>query len=375
MIAWLPMSSPPELPETTALRRVTFADLTRIRSQLNDARLRQDEGQARLGGEYDAALERFENEHGEITHAYWCATAEGAVALTAGRTPPGWTRNLISVSPRLHHHTDLATREAPDIARALDRCYELALRAREELRGRNRRITITLMMRSSCRLLMLLDSKDGRDAISRGPALGHEERAIAERDRDYRDFVDGDRKIVYVLGIVLSVSTLGLLFAMCASIVRAEPGTDDVTIVACLVAGALGAAVSVFTRLNNGTLRLSFDFPYSRGYILFLGALRPIVGSVFGLLAFFMLTSTFVQLFAVPDEGSSKRFYFLSVIAFAAGFSERWAQDTLTGGLASGASHEPPGLADTSRRARGRASRSASPQADDEPHDMPDLRL
>lgn len=30
----------------------------------------------------------------------------------------------------------------------------------------------------------------------------------------------------------------------------------------------------------------------------------------------------------------SERFYFLCVVAFLAGFSERWAQDTLTGGLA-----------------------------------------
>ncbi len=68
------------------------------------------------------------------------------------------------------------------------------------------------------------------------------------------------------------------------------------------------------------------------GYTLFLGGVRPFLGSVFGLLSYFMLTSRFVQFFSVPDQGTSERFYFLCVIAFAAGFSERWAQDTLTGG-------------------------------------------
>jgi hypothetical protein len=102
------------------------------------------------------------------------------------------------------------------------------------------------------------------------------------------------------------------------------------TIVGCLVAGAVGAVVSVIARVNSGSFALDVDV--SRGYTLFLGSLRPWIGSIFGLVIYFAVTSKFVQIFQVPKD-ETEAFYFLCVLAFAAGFSERWAQDTLTGGL------------------------------------------
>lgn len=47
---------------------------------------------------------------------------------------------------------------------------------------------------------------------------------------------------------------------------------------------------------------------------------------------YFAITSGFLDLFKVPAD-PQERFYFLCIVAFLAGFSERWAQDTLTGGL------------------------------------------
>jgi hypothetical protein len=89
--------------------------------------------------------------------------------------------------------------------------------------------------------------------------------------------------------------------------------------------------VSVIARVNSGSFALDVDV--ARGYTLFLGALRPVIGSIFGVLSYFALTSGFVEVFKLPKAESIERFYFICVIAFAAGFSERWAQDTLTGGL------------------------------------------
>lgn len=338
--------------------RLKFGDVARIRYQLDEARRRGTDDQAALGDEYEAALTRFEDAHGEIVNAYWCTKAEGAIALTAGRPLSGWQDRLVSPAPQLHHHTDWASRDAPDIARALDRCYEMALRATEVLRGGARRIMIALSMRSACRLMMLLDSSHGQHETDRSDALAEEQRAIAQLDGDYREFVDGDQKLVYVCGIAVSIAALALLFLSAGSIAVTESTSsaglrEDVeAIVASLIAGAVGGAVSVLARLNSGTLNLNFEFPFSRGWTLFLGALRPFVGSIFGVLAFFMLTSGFVEIFAVPDRGTNERFYFLTVIAFAAGFTERWAQDTLTGGLGTGTSHSDP--ASATRRSRSR---------------------
>jgi hypothetical protein len=91
------------------------------------------------------------------------------------------------------------------------------------------------------------------------------------------------------------------------------------------------SACHLLSLVDARQLRQS-DEDIARGYTLFLGGLRPVLGSIFGLLTYFAITSNFVEVFRVPAEGI-KQFYFLCVIAFAAGFSERWAQDTLTGGL------------------------------------------
>ena len=102
--------------------------------------------------------------------------------------------------------------------------------------------------------------------------------------------------------------------------------------------------MSVIARVNSGSFALDVDV--ARGYTLFLGGLRPLIGSIFGLLSYFALTSGFVEIFKLPPEHDTKRFFFLCVIAFGAGFSERWAQDTLTGGLTGrGRTPDPPAAA------------------------------
>ena len=86
----------------------------------------------------------------------------------------------------------------------------------------------------------------------------------------------------------------------------------------------------MIARVNSGSFALDEDV--ARGYTLFLGSLRPWIGSIFGLLIYFAVTSNFVQIFEVPDD-PTEAFYFFACSRSRAGFSERWAQDTLTGGL------------------------------------------
>src|SRR5918997_694869 len=322
--------SPPSPPPA----RVTFPDLVRIHFRGRHA-MRADAGvgeaeQAPLTERYHEALARFEDEHGELINAYWCADVESAVALTAGKPNTGWVRRLLSVSPRFHRVSDWATKDEPDIARALHDCDELAVRACEVLRGRSRRITIQLVMTAACHLLSLIDARGENPPQAHKAAVAAEQRALAGLRQDYRDAANGDAQLVYFGGMAIGIALLAWLYIIAHSVLRGE-GVEQRTIIGCLVAGALGAVVSVIARINSGTFALDFDV--ARGYTLFLGALRPVIGSIFGLLAYFLLTSGFVDIFELPDDGSLERFYFLCVIGFAAGFSERWAQDTLTGGL------------------------------------------
>ena len=321
-------AAPPE-------RRVTFPDLVRIHFRWRQS-LRADSGsteaqRAELDDAYHESLAIFEAEHGELISAYWCADVESAVALTAGRPNTGWLRRLLSVSPKFHRVSDWATKEEPDIARELHHCDELAVRASEVLRGRNRRICIQLVMTTACHLLSLVDARGSRDRKQHEEAVALHERELAGLCRYYREAANGDAQLVYFLGMAFGIACLALLYVVAGGILHADEQIEDATIIGCLVAGAVGAVVSVIARVNSGSFALDSDV--ARGYTLFLGGLRPVIGSVFGLLAYFMLTSGFVEVFKLPAEDTIKRFYFLCVIAFAAGFSERWAQDTLTGGM------------------------------------------
>ncbi len=330
-------------------RRVTFPDLVRLhfrwRQSVNDGSASTEDERDALQHAYQEALTRFEHEHGEIVSAYWCADVESAVALTAGRPETGWLRRLLSVSPKFHRVSDWATKDEPEIARALHQCDELAIRACEVLRGRSRRICIQLVMSSACHLLALIDAKgQGRTPAEHKASIAAEQHTLAVLRHDYRQAANGDAQLVYFAGMVLGIGGLALLYVVAGGILQADESIEDATIIGCLVAGAVGAVVSVIARVNSGSFALDVDV--ARGYTLFLGGLRPLIGSIFGLLSYFALTSGFVEIFKLPPEHDTKRFFFLCVIAFGAGFSERWAQDTLTGGLTGrGRTPDPPAAA------------------------------
>ena len=94
----------------------------------------------------------------------------------------------------------------------------------------------------------------------------------------------------------------------------------------CFAAGGLGALISVMSRMTSNRIRVDWEF--GKDTLRTLGALRPFVGGVFGLMTFFALKSGVVALDII---NSSKSAYFYILFAFAAGFSERLAQDMLIG--------------------------------------------
>jgi hypothetical protein len=98
--------------------------------------------------------------------------------------------------------------------------------------------------------------------------------------------------------------------------------------VAALIAGAIGAVVSVVQRINSGSFELDYDV--GGPYIFFLGGLRPLIGGAFAVVISFALDGGLLHAPVAAGEGSHQRRLALLVISFLAGFSERFAQDTLT---------------------------------------------
>jgi hypothetical protein len=89
----------------------------------------------------------------------------------------------------------------------------------------------------------------------------------------------------------------------------------------CTGAGAVGALVSVLSRMSGGGDKFTVDFEVGRPLLRRLGLYKPLVGSVFGLALYFLLVSGILMTKA-PSERTT--IYFYAVVAFLAGFSERF---------------------------------------------------
>jgi hypothetical protein len=267
---------------------------------------------------YDAARVAFERRHGEIVTAYWCSNVESAVALTEkkrwnGRLSPTWG---------FHRESDWATQSSPDVAAELHRCDELAVRANSVLTGVRQRICMQLVVASAAHLLSLVDARAQRaDEAMTAAAVKQERAAIEKAEAYYKEAANGQAQMVYFGGMATVAIVLSIVAAIWLSIRWATP-------LAALIAGALGALVSVIQRINNGKFTLEYDV--GSPYAFFLGGLRPLIGGTFAMAISFAFSGGLLHLPVATGESTDNRRLALLVLGFIAGFSERWAQDTLT---------------------------------------------
>ena len=278
---------------------------------------------------YDAAVAAFERRHGEIGSAYWCCNVESGAALTHRKRSLPWA----TPSSTFHRESDWATQNSPEIAAELHRCDELAVRAMTVLTGVRQRICMQLVMASAAHLLGLVDAraahaKDGETAA----ALQQERAALSRAEAYYTEAANGQAQMIYFSGMAVVAATISIVAAVWLTIGWASP-------VAALIAGAVGAVVSVIQRINNGKFTLDFDV--GRPYAFFLGGLRPLIGGAFAMAIAFAFSGGLLHLPVAANEPGNDRRLALLVFSFFAGFSERWAQDTLTAVLPT-AHQQPP---------------------------------
>jgi hypothetical protein len=302
-------------PPVPATRTASFGEL--VRAHFDWRRARQDGLAALALGTYDDTLARFEQQHGRIVGAYWCSRVESAVALTERTRLRGWLSPIYT----LHREGDWATHQAPDIARELHRCDELAVRAGTVLTGVRRRICMQLVLASAAHLLTLVDVRAGHAEGAKTAALEGERAALAKAEAYYREAANGQAQMVYFGGMAAVAVTLSIVAAVWLTLDWSSP-------VAALIAGAVGAVVSVIQRINTGKFTLEYDV--GGPYAFFLGGLRPLIGGAFALAISFAFSGGLLHLPVAAGETTDTRRLALLVLAFVAGFSERWAQDTLT---------------------------------------------
>jgi hypothetical protein len=265
---------------------------------------------------YDRVRAGFQAAHGDIVRAYWCSHIESAVVLTEKKSKYPWG------SPQcgFHRESDWATQDWPDIAKELHRCDELAVKAKSVLTGVRQRICLNLVMASATHLMSVVDKRTkSTDPAASAKTLADEQRAITAIDKYYREAANGQAQIVYFAGM----ASVALLVALISTIWLAISWSIPV---AALVAGSVGAVVSVTQRINAGHFELDYDV--GRPYAFFLGGLRPLIGGAFAVVLSFAFRGGLLNL---PVDSANKGDHRLAllVVAFLAGFSERWAQDTL----------------------------------------------
>ena len=164
------------------------------------------------------------------------------------------------------------------------------------------------------------------DRIPRAIALVREEFALA---RSFRDRVAlRVAQSHYFRGMLLTGIALLVLVAGCVGGLLYAVGVPVTLIqysLASLTAGGLGAALSVLQRMTYG--RLDLDIYAGEKSLKRVGAIRPIVGALFGFFVFAAVEGGVIRI--GPTDEASIEFFFYCTIAFIAGFNERWAQDML----------------------------------------------
>jgi hypothetical protein len=331
----------------SARSRVSFPELVWLhhlrQQELEEHRDRPYEGPAEQ--RYREFETRFEEEHGRIVSSYWCRGEASGIALTIKRRPL-----LLADVVRLHWATDWATKDRPKLMKLLYECETLSVRVQEVLRDTSRRIAIQSLFNVISFLLGFAETARARDdrAVADIGRMTHDH--LNRIETYYRHAAVRSGQIVYVGGMLLGMVPMVPLAL--AGWITVAGDADAVGIgIFCFCAGAVGALMSVMSRLSSGSVRVDWEF--GKDTLRTLGSLRPFVGAVFGLITYLALKSGIVAIHI--SDGTDPSYYYI-VFAFAAGFSERLAQDMLLGSTAervggrarhrATSTNEPPTLPD-----------------------------
>jgi hypothetical protein len=306
-----------------AERGVSFPELVWVHF-LRQQELQQDDDHGPYEGpaedRYREFEERFEAKHGAIVSQYWCTTEASGIALTIKRRPL-----LLADTIRLHWATDWSTKDKPKLMRLLYECETLAVRVQEVLRDTSRRLAIQSLFNVISFVLAFAETEHSRDDRAVAEVARSTRAGLKEIDTYYRGAAARSGQIVYVGGMLLGMVP-PLLISIAGWIVIGQNHSSAFGIgLLCFSAGAVGALMSVMSRLSSGKVRV--DWEYGKDTLRTLGALRPFVGAVFGLMTYLALKSGVIGLHL---NGGNDSYYYV-VFAFAAGFSERLAQDMLLG--------------------------------------------
>lgn len=326
-------------PAPSSAKPVTFADVVRAHWDWYAA----GQTSVELRAVYEDRLAEFEQRAGVLEHVYWSIREPSAVGLTSLR----WKRRRRSEEdiPRFHRATDWATCDEPEVSNALDECETLAVKAEEILRGPSEKIALRRIYAVAAHLLGCIDRS------TKAPCSPQEEAArrqvvttVVERQREelrkielfYARAGGSQARTVYFWGMARGFALVFPVLAAAVALIWQVWGLDGTAVgwhnlqllVVSVMAGTLGALLSVLARMASPTGKFTLDHELGRTHMRHLGLYRPFVGAIFGLAAFLLLASDLFQSQSVDANAAT-----YGTVAFMSGFFERFMKVTPTGGL------------------------------------------
>ena len=322
-----------EREETAPPEDVTFPELVWAH-HLRERELRHEDGDAApyagpADQRYRAFRTQFEHRHGRIVDEFWCNDNASAVVVTLKSA--GFPLRWLGKDPiaRIYCATNWHTADLPpDVAKLVHEGEALGLRAREVLRSTAQRLVIKRLFSVAAYMLGFFDGRKVTHDEAE-PAIAEAREEMKEIRGEYVTAATRSAQIVYFWGMVIGLFALTVLglFSLPFLINLDHVGaTSREDFYGCALIGALGAMVSVVARMNSNSFSVEYDV--GRPTLRRLGAFRPLVGAIFGVVIYFVLASGLMYGDKSPDKRS---FAFYAVFAFLGGFSERFVKDTLDG--------------------------------------------
>ena len=306
-------------------------------SQLVDAYRQERESESGQDS-LRATVNAFERENGEIRESYFTPTLDNGAVLVHPSGP-----RVTAMLPRNGLRRRLLVRYAghdigmlePQFEKVLWRTIWTARRTEREsdylLTPRTRKVLAESLHQIAAYLLGTVDalaqhtSSWSQDEIATqlGVAAATARDELAELEHYAKMAATRAAIRYYLYGLPVGLGGLAAVVTCLWLFVDPWTATAKISTTA-VIAGAVGSMTSVMIRITRGQ-KLSVDIHQGQAVTIVAGSFRPMVGAIFGVAIYVLVVSKLLPL----DVPTANDVHFFAGLAFIAGFSERWAQDTI----------------------------------------------
>lgn len=280
---------------------------------------------------YEKDRTAYQLEHGQIRDSYFAKHIHAAALIVK---PPGVLAHVTQKRKiNLRYDGLRAAAVQPEFEAAIWRARALERESGLILGGRSRKVLVEMLYTILVYLLSVLDavsecqgSKDEQADRRRRveSALKSVNKELDRLDTFMRAASEQTSLRWYLLGLPAG-ALVGFGMISAADRWSTLVGAPSQLVRVCFACGAVGAIVSVMTRITRGQRLV--DSQQGHFVTLLAGGFRPLIGAVFGLALYVFVQGGLVPI-ATPDD-DTKGIMFFAALAFLSGFSERWAQDTI----------------------------------------------